>query len=473
METPESQGSNELSAAGGAGEPAEDRGWWRRPCGGRDVLAIALPLVISTGTLSLMLFVDRMFLLWHSPAEMAASLPAGTLYWALVCLPLGIAGYTNTFVAQYHGADRPERVGLVTWQGFAIGVAATPLYLLAIPVAPLLFRLAGHESPLADHESVYLRTLLLGAGATVMAEALGAFYTGRGLTSVVMLVNVAATVLNGVLDYAWIFGRWGFPELGIEGAAWGTVVASWVKLAVFLVLVLRADARFGARAGLRLDAAVLRRLVLFGAPNGLQFVVECGAFAAITLAMGRFGERAMAATTLAFNVNMVAFIPMIGVSVAVSTLVGQQLTRGRPDLAERATWTAVALALAYSFLFALAYLTVPRLLMMGHASGLDHAEFAEIQELAVVLLRFVAAYCMFDALQLLFAAAIKGAGDTWFVLGNTTIVSSLVIGVGAWGSRGDLLWWWYVVTTWIGLLWVTFLARFLHGRWRTMRVIEA
>ena len=85
------------------------------------MLALALPLVISTASWTLMNFVDRMFLLWHSPGAMAAAMPAGMLHFTMICFPLGVASYVNTFVAQYHGAGRPERIGTALWQGTRIG----------------------------------------------------------------------------------------------------------------------------------------------------------------------------------------------------------------------------------------------------------------------------------------------------------------------------------------------------------------
>ena len=121
-----------------------DENWWSRRCGGREVLALALPLVISMGSWSLMHFVDRMFLLWHSTPAMAAVMPAGMLSFTVVCFPLGVAMYVNTFVAQYEGARRPERIGAVVWQGMRVGIYAMPLFLATIPLAPAVFRLAGH-----------------------------------------------------------------------------------------------------------------------------------------------------------------------------------------------------------------------------------------------------------------------------------------------------------------------------------------
>ena len=85
--------------------------WWTRRCGGREVFVLALPLVISTASWTVMNFVDRMFLLWSSTRAMAAAMPAGMLYFAMICFPLGVAMYVNTFVAQYEGARRPGRIG--------------------------------------------------------------------------------------------------------------------------------------------------------------------------------------------------------------------------------------------------------------------------------------------------------------------------------------------------------------------------
>ena len=88
--------------AGAAPSMSADRepaGWWSRPCGGREVLAIALPLVVQTCFWSIMLFVDRLYLSWHSQEATAAALPGGMFHWVLICLPMGIASYVNTFVA--------------------------------------------------------------------------------------------------------------------------------------------------------------------------------------------------------------------------------------------------------------------------------------------------------------------------------------------------------------------------------------
>jgi len=114
--------------------------WWRRPAGIREVLSLALPLVISTLSWTLMIFTDRVFLVRYSQNAVAAALPAGMLAFVVICFPLGVATYVNTFVAQYQGAKRPERIGPVVWQALFIGFLSIPLAIATIPFAPALFQ---------------------------------------------------------------------------------------------------------------------------------------------------------------------------------------------------------------------------------------------------------------------------------------------------------------------------------------------
>lgn len=452
--------------------------WWTRPCGGRDVLGLALPLVISMISWTAMHFCDRVFLSWYAPQAMAAALPAGLVSFAILCLPLGVTTYVSTFVAQYEGAGKPERVGLVVWQGVRVGVISAPLFLATIPLAPALFRMAGHGQELAELETLYYQVLAFGAGAWVTGAAMAAFFTGRGQTRVVMTVDSAAALVNIVLDYAWIFGCWGLPALGIEGAAWATVASQWFRMAVYTWLIFRPAyrGRYAMIAGCRFDRALFGRLLAYGGANGMQLLADVAGFTLFILLVGRLGERAMAATTAAFNVNAMAFVPMLGLGMGVSTIVGQQLGRNRPDLAARATWTAMVMAWGYMGAMTALYVLVPDLFLLGYAAGMSPEEFAALRETTVVLLRFVAAYCLFDAMNVVFCGAIKGAGDMRFVFLTNLLMSAppvvaVWIGIDLLGL--GLTWCWVVITAWVSALGLIYGLRFLQGRWRSMRVIEA
>jgi MATE family multidrug resistance protein len=450
---------------------------WTRPAGGRELLALALPLIISTASWTVMNFIDRMFLLWHSTDAMAAAMPAGMLYYTVICYPLGVAAYVNTFVAQYHGAGRPERIGVAVWQGVWLGVLTAPLILLTIPVIPLVFQINGHDPQVAALETPYSQIATAAGGASVIAAAMSSFFSGRGETRVVMIVDTIAAGINIVLDYAWIFGHWGFPAAGMAGAAWATVVALWTRVLMYGWIMLWPVYRqkYQMLAGCRFDRVLWQRLLRFGGPNGLQFLVEVAAFTVFLLLVGRLGREAAAATSLAFNVNGIAFVPMIGLGVAVSTIVGQYLGRDLPNLASRATWTSFWMAACYMGLLSLLYVLVPDAFLAAHASGADPQAFATLRDMTVVLLRFVAAYSLFDAMSLVFVGAIKGAGDTRFVLWTHASIAPFPLLAGWLGITRfgyGLNWCWLMLTLWACVLGLTFLARFLHGRWRSMRVIE-
>jgi MATE family multidrug resistance protein len=202
----------------------EATGWWARPCGGREVVAIALPLVVQTCFWSIMWFIDRLYLTWYSPEATAAALPGGMFHWLSICLPVGIASYANTFVAQYYGAGRHQRIGTAVKQAVWFGWLTVPLFLLLIPLAPWLFRGTGYNAEVERLEVMYFQVLALGAGAVVISGAQSSFYTGRG-PRVSTVSSLAGTrYLTRIYLHLRAFG-FGF---GIAGAAaaidWATAL---------------------------------------------------------------------------------------------------------------------------------------------------------------------------------------------------------------------------------------------------------
>jgi MATE family multidrug resistance protein len=133
------------------------------------------------------------------------------------------------------------------------------------------------------------------------------------------------------------------------------------------------------------------------------------------------------------------------------------------------------MAAAYMGFMGTLYVAVPDMFLMGHAWGTNPEEFEQLRATTVVLLRFVAAYCLFDAMQLVFVSAIKGAGDTRFILKTTLVMAPLPVFVGWLGIEyfgGGLIWCWWVITLWLTILGTVYFIRFQQGHWRRMRVIE-
>lgn len=454
------------------------KGRWSNEGGYRQVLYIAFPLIISTGSWSVQNFVNRIFLTWYSPESIAATGPAGMLNFTIMSFFLGTATYVSTFVAQYYGAKRYNRIGPSMWQGIYVGAAAGLVHLLLIPCAGPFFKFIGHEPLLQENEVIYFQTLCLGAAPAISSAAMSCFFSARGRTSVVMWVNVASTAVNIIMDYALIFGNWGFPELGIRGAGIATVMSGCFNLLVYSVLIFRKrHAEYNVFKGWVFDRALAGRLVKFGVPNGIQFFLDMAGFTFFFLLMGRLGVVELAASNIALNINLLAFLPMIGMGMTVSILVGQHLGEDNPDMAEYCAYSGFHLAIFYIGLVITAYLTAPGFFISPFAVYAHDASYTDIYKIAVTLVRFVAVYSLFDVFNIIFASAIKGAGDTRFVMYMIVLCSLFVLIIPAYIAivvlGEDVYAGWTIASVYICFMGVAFVTRFRGGKWKSMRVIES
>lgn len=453
--------------------------WWAQEGGVREFLAVALPLVVSTLSWTILTFVDSIFLMQVSGAAMAAAFTAGALWFALLCVPLGICSYANTFVAQYYGDQQPRRIGPVVMQAVFTAIASIPLMVVAAPLAGPIFSFADHDPVTARYEIQYFQILCVGGPALWISAALAAFYSGRGLTRVNMWIDAGCAALNGLLDYLWIFGYAGFPAMGVAGAAWATNAALAVKVLIYLCLVWRRRNRlhFATWSGLRLDRDLLGRLFKYGAPSGVQMLLDVMGFTVFVMLVGRLGSVALEATSLAFRISTLAFMPVWGIGMAASILVGQRLGEDRPDLAERSCWTALKIALTYMALLSLTYVVAPEVYLYGFFVNADYSTEVrqQVYPMAVNLLRFVAAYNIFDAVLMVFVNALKGAGDTRYIL-NVSVVMAGLLGLASWlgveALQLSVYGCWAIITVWIWAFGAIYWLRFRTGKWKSMRVIE-
>ena len=450
---------------------------WNAVGGYRELLVMAFPLILSTGSWSVQHFVDRMFLAWYSADALAAAMPAGITNFTVMSLFIGTAGFAGTFVAQYFGAGQSNRVGPVVWQGLYLSLVGGLVHLGLMNFADDIFLFAGHAPELVRMEADYFRILCLGAFPVIGSSALSAYYIGLGKTWPVMWINIFSTAVNLVLDYIMIFGKLGFPEMGIEGAGIATVLAGCVNFLAYAVLIFRPgiNAAYRTLSGWRFDPELFRRLLRFGLPNGVQFFIDVAGFTAFLLLMGRLGTASLAATNIAFNINTLAFMPMIGFGIAVSTLVGQYIGSGSPEIAERVSWSGFYMTFAYMAFIAALYVLTPGIFIRPFTSGANPEQFREIAEITIVLLRFVALYSLFDACNIIFASAIKGAGDTRFVMVMIVVLSLSVLVVPTYIAisflGAGIYICWTIGTAYVCFLGMAFYLRFRGGKWKSMSVI--
>ena len=445
--------------------------------GNRELLKLALPLVLSNAFWTLQLTIDRIMLSRQNSDSVGAAMAAGVLFWTPLALLQFTASYATTFVAQYIGAGRRERVGPAVWQAIHFSMIAGLAFLFLIPMAGRIVALGQHTAEVQALETAYLRCLCFATLPMLIIAAVNSFFAGRGHSWPVLLVNAIGAIVNGVLDYAWIYGKWGFPAWGIEGAGWATVVGSWVSAFIALAMFLQTKYRkeFNTLAGWRLDLGLFRRLMRFGLPSGMQYCMEALAFTIFLIILGQVGTTELSATSIVFTINMTAIVPMLGLAQGVSVLVGQRLGQDRPDLAARSTILGVGWCLLYTVGAAFIFVAVPGPLMWFFRDD-DPARWAVVAPLVPALLRFVAVYCLFESVSLILSSALRGAGDTRFVSVVTLIFSWTIMVLPTIAAREagwGLYPMWYFATCYLVVLSVVFVWRYRQGKWKLMRVIES
>lgn len=448
----------------------------------RHLLMVSLPLVINAFVATLNLFFDRLFLSYYDiHYHMTVPLTAGMCWWAVQHLPIGIVTYAGTFVAQYFGAARHSRIGAAMWAAAHIALLGGLLNILLFPLWGPFFNLVHPTGPLAGLEAAYCRALTFGAFFLLLSLAFSTFYSGRGKTVTVMVIGAVMSVSNILFNWWLIFSppAWlPFIQPGSHGAAWGTNFSFVLGAAIYLVLIAwpKNERAFKTLSSWRWHGGLIRRLIRYGGPQGVNLVVELGAFAFFVLMIARVDEVATIASNIAFTANMILFLPMLMVAQGVSILVGQFIGRGQIARAERVTSQGMLINSVLMTVSAAAYILVPGIFIGLFLRGEDAAAVTpEVFAMARVYLIIIAAYTIGDAIGVTMAGAIKGAGDTAYVMWVSTFCAlfllvgpCLVLGlVGA-----SPTWMWIAALFYITISALLYLVRYRAGKWREMKVIE-
>lgn len=454
---------------------------FRKPGGLFQVLKIATPLILAAAGHAMNLFFDRVMLAKYSREAVNAALPSGLTCFTISCFFVGVIGYVNSFVAQYTGAEANHRVGPSIWQAFWLSVIGGVLLATGYFWAEPMFAAMGHTESVQRQEVIYFQILSIGSFIPLMQGAFSAFWAGRGMTLFVMINNFVVTGLNIPLNYMFIFGNWGAPELGIAGAAIGTILAALAGLILYLIYYFRKQERESFSTWPPVfDKELFKRMLRFGTPSGVQLFLDLLAFNIFVIMLGWVGSTeeeklvTQEASTIALSINSISFTPMIGLGQAVSVLVGQSVGAGKIANACRAVRTSRTLTLIYTGCMALLFFFYPDPLINLFARSGDVGQ-AETMEVVRVFMRFIAAFTMFDAMVIVFSGAVKGAGDTKFAMfANVGLAFSLCVVpcIIAWNLGWSANAYWVILDVYITTCALVFIFRYIQGKWKKMHVIE-
>ncbi len=454
---------------------------------------------------TLMTFTDKWLVsrISPDPIYVGAQGNGGLVSWVAISLCHGLLMVVNTYVAQNLGAGKPERGPPYAWNAIWIALAFWLVVLIPYSLAlPLILHAAGVHDAQAALASEYGRILLWGAGFTLAARAISQFFFGMHKAGVVLVAGVVANLINLWISAALVFGSQNMPSslgilgdlavwlarllhvtapMGIAGSAIGTVVATAIELSIPLALFLSPAyaKRLKTRDSWRPSLAHCRELFRLGWPGALYLSNEmvCWGFFMVYL-VSHFGKHHATAGWIAHQYMSLSFMPTVGISVAVTAAVGKCMGMQRPDLAARRAWVGVGLSASYMTLCAAAFLLfredLIRLFIEPDTSPQDRLDLVRLGSKFLIA---TATFQFFDGVAMTLSGALRGAGDTVWP-GVVTLLCSWTIIVGGGLAMIHLfptlesLGPWIAAAAYIIVLGLAFLARFLSGRWRSIRLVQ-
>lgn len=382
---------------------------------GKQILSLALPLILQQLCLQLQIWIDRA-MLGHLNAEFFSAIGNTSVPYHMVTSTItAICGGTAILVAQSTGAGNREKVRKVSEASFlGSSLLSAGAFVLFQFCSGSLFRLMGVQSPILEYSTTYIRILspsllILGPSATATAVL-----QGLGLTSIIMVSGLGGNLLNILLDWLLIYGRLGFPQLGIGGAALATVIANFLSAGLTFFFLLRSP-RVPIRLRLPRSLAGIwreyRQVLALGIPSGLEFGLWNLGNLVLVSFLNRLDTMSAGIYTLVFSVETVPMLIYMGFANAGLTLVGQQIGAKSPRQARKTGLTCLAFSLGICLFIALAFHMLPRPLLSLFTDD------GAILDICVPYLVFVSWILFPKAINNVIGLCIRGMGHTrWMLL---------------------------------------------------------
>ncbi len=443
----------------------------------RERLSIALPMVVSHACYTIMTFTDRLFLSKLSSAEMNAAMGGGVTAFMMMTFFFGIITYSTALTAQYFGAGKKNRCSVVITQAIIIAIISYPIIILARPLGILLFEFMKISPEQMAHQKVYFNILMYGIVFGILRPCFTGFFSGIGKTKIVMISSAVAMGINIVVNYILIFGKLGFPALGIRGAAYGTIMGSAAGLLVMLWKYLSKENRQedGVMKSFHFNKKAMSKLLYFGYPAGIELLLNLLAFSILIMMFHSHSLATATAVTIVFNWDMVSFIPLLGIGVSVTSLVGRYMGMGKPDIAHRSVMSGLKLGLAYSLFIIILFVGFTEILVNVFKPAQSSNIFMQAFPTAVFMLRVAAVYVMADAAIVIFTGALRGAGDSFWAMAlsvsmHWTLVPVLYFMLKLKDFSPEQAW---VSVVIIFLIFSSFIyLRYYGGKWRHIKVVQ-
>ncbi len=418
---------------------------------------MAWPLVLSMLSFTAMDVADTLFVGWIGKTELAAVGLATVALFLLNAFFMGTMRGVNILSAQATGSGEHSRAIEVAVVG---AILAIPFGLMVIGVSlfdETIFSWMGGTEEIVAIARQYFSLRALGAMFWFVTLALSGYFQGTGDTRTPMYINLVVNILNVIMDPIFIFGLGPIAAMGVDGAAYATIIAQAIGMIAIIPTFIR---RCGLRHNVRLQTFI--SMLRVGLPVGVNYAVNISAFVVFTSLLARLGEDELAAHMIALKIVSISFLPGRGISEAVCLLVGQYVGASDIPSARRAFRSGLKLTLGLMGTCALVFWLVPEPLVRAFNSD------PTTVSIAVNLLLVAAIFQIMDATTLISSGALNGAGDTQFTMWASIVCGWVILIPTAYWLAFGLEW--GAVGAWIALaIEMSFVALLTTSRFRGQR----
>jgi MATE family multidrug resistance protein len=374
-------------------------------------LRLALPLVLAELGWMSMGIVDTMMVgrLPNSATAMGAVSLGSSIFIVFGLFGGGMLLGLDTLVSQAFGAGKREDCHRSLINGIYLSLVLTPLLAAPVWVLPRWLRSAEVSPEVLGLAIPYTKVLVIGLFPLLLYFAVRRCLQAMNMVKPVAFALVTANLINALGNWILIYGKWGFPALGVVGSAWSTAIARAYMAVVLVGYLLWFDHRHRTEllnTPVEIDLPRIRRLIALGFPAAMQSTLESGVFAAVTTLIAKLGAVPLASHQIALNTVSLTYMVPLGISSAAAVRVGQALGRKDPSGAADAGGTAIFVGAAFMACASTGLLIFPRWI-----ARLFTPDDAVIQS-TLGLLAAGAAFQLFDGIQTVATGALRGVGDT-------------------------------------------------------------
>ncbi|WP_334778186.1 MATE family efflux transporter [Nostoc sp.] len=415
---------------------------------------LAVPLVVAQLAQSATGFVDTVMMGWLGSQTIASGALGGVIFSYCLLIVSAIVSAVSPLAAQAYGTGNKEKVGTIVRLGLGISlVLGIPITLLLYNGGALLLLLGQNANTVALAE-IYLRAIALGFIPALGFAVLKSFLSALLQPQLVIVTVVLGTLLNITANYVLMFGKLGFPALGLAGIGWASALSLWSMFVALTVYILN-QPRFAVYGIFRASSKkafslehrrIIGEIFQVGLPIGGLIAVEAGLFTVVTFIIGQLGTNALAAHQIALQTIAISFQIALGISLATTVRVGQLV--GQNDLlaTRLAGYVGIAIAALCMSLVGITFWLVPKSIISLYIDINDPSN-AHVVVLAIKLLGVAAIFQIVDGVQVTAGGALRGLKDTripmfigifayWCVGLSTGYTFGISSGYGAIG-----LWW--------------------------------